>query len=240
MTDTELKSHPATFTPAIADMITLLINHENRPGPVLDPFAGIGTIHTLGRRDTISVELEHEWAIQAHRTRLEHDTLAAYEANSLDIYDMISVRHQPAGIVTSPAYGNRMADQYDGRDGSTRATYATSLGRACSAGSGAALQWGPDYRGFHTRHIEAWRHLLPDNGWLILNMKDHPRDGTIQRVCRWWIQTTLDYGFDLARAEAITTPGMRFGAQGDIDIDHEMLYLFVVDPDYDTSQRRLF
>lgn len=227
---TEPTKHCATFTPSVQAAIQEL--WEDLPGGILDPFAGIGTIHGMGRADTFGIEIEPEWADQHDRT---------LTGDSLGLVDLLIDEDEPTyrGIVTSPTYGNRMADQYDGRDGSTRATYAISLGHEVHDASTARLQWGQPYRHWHHQHIQAWRRLLDDEGWVILNMKDHPRGGERMRVCRWWLHTMLCTGFDLVTAVQVDTPGMKFGAQGDIDIGHEMVYLFETVPGFDTNQGRL-
>lgn len=72
---------------------------------VLDPFAGVGGIHDLAddRWNTYGVELEPEWAHQHPRTRVGDATALEWGDDSVDV------------VATSPCYGNRMADTYDGR-----------------------------------------------------------------------------------------------------------------------------
>jgi hypothetical protein len=52
-------THPARYSPEILDVIAEEL--DGVPGPVLDPFAGTGRIHDLGRGDTFGVEIEAEW-----------------------------------------------------------------------------------------------------------------------------------------------------------------------------------
>jgi hypothetical protein len=120
--------HPARYSPAI--LVNIREELKRIEGPVLDPFAGTGRIHLLGRDDTVGIEIGPEWA-QLHQRTFRGD------ATELPFSDETF-----GAVAISPCYGNRMADLYDGRDGSRRHTYRIALGRLPSANSAAALQWG--------------------------------------------------------------------------------------------------
>jgi len=206
------KAHPAKFSGPIMEALTELLADEDRfPGPILDQFAGTGRIHELGRDDTIGIELEAEWAAHHHRTKT---------GNALDLYGY------PAGtICTSPTYGNRMADQYDGRDGSRRHTYRLDLGRPLSAHSSAAMQWGANYREFHLdAWIEAVRALTP-GGAFILNISDHIRAGRRQYVAGWHVSVLTRLGLDVEEWRKVQTARQRHGANGDLRVDAEDLII---------------
>lgn len=188
--------HCAKFSEPILDQVAKILDgldpdHDWR---ILDPFAGIGLVHLVADgRTTVASELEPPWAVQG--LDLSPCTLAA---NALrlpfpdDTFD---------AIITSPCYGNRMADTYDGKgqckrchghpltldgetcdrcvgtghDNSKRYTYTTSLGHRPTAGSAAVMQWGPQYRQLHRlAWVEATRVLRP-GGKFILNISDHLR-----------------------------------------------------------------
>lgn len=100
--------HPAKWSEAILDAIAdnafELLGDRAR---VLDPFAGVGLTRLadhLPDHDVAGVELEPEWT---------PDTAGMVRANTLalpfrsDAFDV---------LVTSPAYGNRMADAHEARD----------------------------------------------------------------------------------------------------------------------------
>lgn len=121
--------HPAKFSAPISARLAELLDTEGerrgRPLRILDPFAGIGRIHRLPfelAHTTVGVELEPEWAlaggsIPGDATRLP------FAAGSFD------------AVATSPCYGNRMADLYDGG----RDTCWACGGHGCRAAeSGAA------------------------------------------------------------------------------------------------------
>lgn len=124
-----IRAFPAKFTPAILDVIEReLWNRRGGLGVVLDPFAGVGGVHTLADRlpglVTVGIELEPEFAATHERTLCANslriadhlDDLRSIIANAqgapqhrhaVDLFDI---------VVTSPAYGNRLADQYLGSD----------------------------------------------------------------------------------------------------------------------------
>ena len=104
------KDHPAKFSaPVLAAIAEDLREHLapvtlNRSAPrILDPFAGVGGIHKLWPEyETVGIELEPEWAA-THPSTIVGD--ARYLPFDDDDFD---------AVVTSPCYGNRMADQYAG------------------------------------------------------------------------------------------------------------------------------
>lgn len=216
-TETKAPSHPATFPAKTISLIGELLDehHHGDGGILLDPFAGVGTIHQLHMQDgwmTYGVELESEWADQHDRTE---------EGSALDLSGFTTWVGYFDAIATSPCYGNRMADTYDGRDGSVRSTYRTSLGRDLTAGSAAAMQWGDRYREFHLRAWAESVRALRVDGLFILNMKDHIRDGRRQHVTRWHLDALKSLGLRLTDRRRVLTPGMRHGRNGDARVPYE-------------------
>src|SRR5437868_9381022 len=103
---------------------------------VLDPFAGVGGIHTLaalGIAHTVGVELEPECALQHPRNIVGSALALPFPDDTFD------------AIVTSPCYGNRMADHHDAKDASRRNTYTHALGRPLAFANAGSLQWGDSY-----------------------------------------------------------------------------------------------
>ena len=192
-----MSDHPAAFGPEVLRAVEAALDSSTYS--VLDPFAGTGGIHALGGpyRHTWGVEIEREWAAM-HR-----DTLCA------------DSRHLPESwtgkfdaIATSPAYGNRMADSYDGRDGTRRHTYRTSLGRPLTEGNGAGLQWGQAYRDLHCAvYRECWRVLRPGG----------------QFVTAWHVVALREIGFVYLGRERVSCLGIRHGANRDLRIDFEVV-----------------
>jgi tRNA G10 N-methylase Trm11 len=129
--------HPARFTPSIMEMFTELADrHHLHDARVLDPFAGTGRVNDLGL-DSVGVEIEPEWAGMSPRTLVGDATALPFPAGTF------------GAVITSPTYGNRMADHHDARDGSRRTTYRHLLGRPLSAGNAGAMQWGEPYQDLH-------------------------------------------------------------------------------------------
>lgn len=242
---TETRPHPAKFSDALLPVFDSLIRDylgENRDLRVFDPFAGTGKIHALDFQ-TVGVEIEPEWADAHPRTRV---------GNSLALPPSWTATFD--AVVTSPCYGNRMADHHEARDAcsrcegsglvppwsygnqecskcggsglSPRKTYRHSLDRMPDARSSATLHWGDEYRAFHEQAwAEVYRVLRP-RGLFVLNVKDHIKDGERQRVSAWHRRTVESIGF--ARLETVTVPlrGMRHGANYDARLDVEYVYAF--------------
>lgn len=235
----EPRKHPAKFSDPIIEAIRLYVNARDPHGTwrILDPFGGVGRVHRLAAcpdpsahvRPTIATELEPEWAVQGGARS------AVADAHRLPFPD--ATFH---AIVTSPCYGNRLADQYDGkgqcrkcnghpaaldgtacdrcdgtgRDTSTRLTYRISLDRPPSPNSATTLRWGPDYRRFHrVAWAEAARVLRPD-GVFILNVSDFLRLSERQGVPVWHANTIEGLGFKVVGRLPIATARYGNGSKG--------------------------
>lgn len=180
MPTTTIPPHPAKFSASILDKIVEQLAPLIPPGAVydvLDPFAGVGGVHKLEGRipvRTTGVELEREWAAAHPQTEVGDSRSLRFPDGTFDL------------IVTSPSYGNRMADSHEarevcqackgtgtrddegnggecdrcggaGRNEYKRLTYRHQLGRPLSEGSGSGLHWGAKYR---LLHAEVWRECL--------------------------------------------------------------------------------
>lgn len=213
-------SHPARYSTGMVETFDRLLCEAGLGGGrVLDPFAGTGLIHGLAdisaEWETVGIEIEPEWAGLHERTRVGSALDLPFEDSEFD------------AIVTSPTYGNRLADSHNASDPESRRSYTHDLGRKLSEGSSGAMQWGHDYRCFH---VEAWREayrVLRTGGIFLLNIKDHIRGGVRQEVSAWHLQAAQDEGFKLRWVEWIPTRSMRAGANGETRIDGE--YVFVLE-----------
>jgi len=191
--------HPAKYSNGLMPVFLKMLSGVKI---VLDPFAGTGKItylkHFMPETNFVAVELEPEWATMTVGNALR----LPFADNTFD------------AVCTSPTYGNRMADglRQSVLDGKwTTHCYADKLGRRLSSGNSGAMQWGDTYRQFH---IEAWREtarILQTGSMLILNIKDHIRDGKVQPVTEWHIGTIKDVGFELVEHIEVNTPSMRYG-----------------------------
>ena len=225
--------HPAKFSSPIMDHFTEVLHRwepdlpetELNPGgiSILDPMAGVGKIHQLagGSWRTFGVELEEEWASQ-------HEKTLKGDARDLPWLD-----GSFSAVVTSPSYGNRMADQYLGEKGaepgkrSKRNTYAFALGRRLTDGSGAALQWGTGYRDLHSLIMAEMVRVLHPGGILVLNMSDHIRQGSRQYVTSWWFEEARHRGLFFVEGQRIETRRQKQGANRDLRVDGEQVLVFV-------------
>jgi SAM-dependent methyltransferase len=198
----DVPPHPATYPAAVIDIFRELIAPQSR---VLDPFAGIGTIHQLDGIDgvrTVGIEIEPEWAAADRRTvcgdsRFGHDLFVG------EMFDVIA---------TSPAYGNRLADNYRASDPEARRSYSIDLGRSVSIGSGAGMHFGRDGE-YEQLHMDVWRsvvQLLKPGGLFLLNCKDFQRDGKVVPVTGWHVGVLADLGLRAIDLRCLPAAGLPF------------------------------
>ncbi len=202
--------HPATFSTAVLEVIDELLGDAVS---VLDPFAGVGGIHDLKGRETYGLEIEPEWASKHFLTHVGSALALEWMDDSFD------------AIATSPTYGNRMADSYDGRDGSTRSTYRIALGRPLDGENSGGMQWGKAYREFH---IKAWAEavrVLKPGGRFVLNCKDHMRGGERQPVTDWHVSVLENLGLGVHDWRRVPAYGYGYGANAAARVDAEDVVL---------------
>lgn len=210
--------HPAKFSP---ELLPVLARYVDGARTILDPFAGTGRVGLLRQHLGIiplihANELEAEWAAEAGANGC--DFVRIGDARDLDCnpetFD---------AIVTSPAYGNRMADAANWAEGRRHSTYTSALrettgdpNRSLSPGNAGAMQWGDSYRALHREAwAEAWRVLVP-GGRLVVNVADHYRDGRLQGVPEWHTSALLGIGFVLLDWTEVDTPRYGFGANAEL------------------------
>lgn len=220
--------HPAPFSDALLEPMIQMLKSWRRLGhdPIYDPMAGsgerLGFIATALGVGFCGCEIEPEFIA---RPEISAQDCTLYEG-----------RHRI--ILTSPAYGNRMADQYLGTpaEKATRAAtgkrprrrgYAVSLGRKVSAGSGAGLRWGDGYRSLHGRIMQwvVWTNL-DDGGVFLLNVGSHYRGRLYQPVGEWYLELMLGLSLHLVDYRFVETPGFRDGDNRELRVGGEHLYLF--------------
>lgn len=174
--------------------------------------AGIGSSGIPG---LICGELEPEWARQCPAPALVHNATAMpFPGGSI------------GAIVTSPTYGNRMADHHEARDTSHRNTYRHQLGRPLAPANTGQFQWGPAYRALHLSIYAECHRVLMSGGQLVVNVKDHIRKGQVQHVTSWHMGAMLDTGFRRDWGQEVECPGNRNGAGAHLRVDHEYVMVF--------------
>lgn len=206
-----IPKHPAPYTEHLLTTAAMMLNegHER----IFDPFAGRGGIHGIGEYvgwpvTTVGMEIEKEWAVTDGRT-VHGDFLQV---------PLVELEGRFDAIVTSPTYGNRMADHHDAKDPSMRYTYRHMLGRPLTENNSGMIQWGAAYRAFHVAAWEKCYWSLPTKGRLVIDVRDHIRRGERQHVASWHMKTLLRAGFFLVDVRSIETRGMRHGANADLRV----------------------
>lgn len=210
-------AHPAVFSKTILPVIAGLLDERHRL--TLDPFAGVGGVYRLAEitgwdMEIIGVELEKEWAAAHPRTIVGNVLSLPFRDGQFD------------AVVTSPTYGNRLADHHNARDSSWRRSYTHDLGRNLSSSNSGAMQWGDNYRRFHRNAWGEVRRVLRDGGRLALNISDHIRGGKRQHVAHWHVMCLAKKGFKLADAASVVTPRLRTGANRTARVTSEMVLAF--------------
>lgn len=167
----------------------------------------------------ITSELEEEWASQGYGYGVDFpmvsdSTCLPIKNNTIDF------------VITSPTYGNRMADSHIAKDSSVRNTYTHKLGRKLDDNNTGKMQWGENYRKIHSLVYSEVFRTLKQNGYLILNMKDHIRNGKRVYVTDWHIQELKNKGFRLLRHIKIQLKGNGFGANAHLRVSYESVLLF--------------
>jgi hypothetical protein len=219
---------PASYSDEVLASIRQLV--PSSAARILDPFAGpegVRRLHaTLGDfsfsgtpRSYLGVEIEPEWAQQGEAT---------VQGDATKLQDLVEVKaFDPQMIITSPPYGNRMADQYLGDPkGSQRHTYAIALGRRLSDESAAKYQWGPKYQQILSEAIRSISIVLPEGGWLLWNIANHYRKHELRLVVPWTVEKILAREFELKRWDTVKARKLRHGANHDMREDYEQLFLF--------------
>jgi SAM-dependent methyltransferase len=217
---TATATHPARYSRALVPVLAAFL--EGVPGPVLDPFAGTGEglavlADLLPAVEFVGIELEPEWAA------ITPDLVRV--GNALDL---------PFGpgtfgaVVTSPTYGNRLADHHHAQDASERRTYTHNLGRRLHPDNSGVLHWGPLYREFHGRAWAEVARVLRPGGRLILNISDHIRTGRRAPVSAWHVAELGRLGFELVDLEHVPTPRFRNGANARARVEGEFVFMFAL------------
>lgn len=181
---------------------------------VLDPFAGSGKVHSLERIVSIGIDIESDYVAMHEGNSLGDATRLPYNGPCFDM------------VITSPTFGNRMADHHLALDGSKRHTYTHTIGHPLQDNNSGRMQWGTKYRELHVKAwTEAIRVLVP-GGRLILNMSDHVRKGKIMRVTSWHVQVLVELGLDVLSFVQVPTPRMRHGANHNLRCEYESVITF--------------
>ena len=210
--------HPAKYTDAL---IPYFYEEVKNCSNILDPFAGTGkiaTIKDLGYNGTIYAnDIERDW--------LEPNI---YGCDYITFQDSEYLDYEEGffdAIVTSPTYGNRMADHHKAKDGSRRITYTHCLGKELQSGNTGQMHFGEKYCDKHKKIYAHLFKLLKPEGKLVLNISNFIRRGEEVDVTKWTLETLQDVGFVLVDIIKVNTPRMRFGSNANKRVEYESILI---------------
>ena len=183
----------------------MALSEPMRPLRILDPMAGEGSIFDIGHAPPLlgsSVKLHIEasdifaWHYQREEVRIVDATSLDWPDDSFDL------------IITSPPYGNRMADKLS-IDGDNRVTYADRRGTDAGPNDATGLPWGEKYRRLMaTIWVECWRVVRP-GGLIVVDCKDHVRQGYMEPVTEWHMKAIENLGGQFTYLRHARSPGNR-------------------------------
>ena len=214
----DIPRHPAVYSNVLLPYFAEL-SKGNRT--ILDPFAGtgkIGLLKTMGVDAEIHAnDIESEWL----KPNIYHcDKVFFQDAEFFDsgmVYDT---------IITSPTYGNRMADHFKASEPNGRLTYTHCLGHDLNEENTGRMHFGTKYCEKHHRIYAHLYDILDDHGMFILNCSDFIKKGETQHVVDWTSGDMESVGFVLERRIDVPTPRMRFGAHRDVRVSKEAILVF--------------
>lgn len=250
--------HPAMFSKELIEPLARSIRGRRH---VLDPFAGTGRVHSIAEAAGVSrstgIELEREWANVEEfpgpkRSQVVGDSLLVLPTFRARTFD---------AVLTSPAYGNRMADKHEAKDSckscngagvvgaaecrtcrgtglSRRNTYRHRLGRPLSENNGGGLQWGAEYRDLHRAIWEASIRVLAPGGVFVVNCSNHIRLGQVIDVCGWHRDVLAELELTIVDVIEVETRRQRHGANHQLRVAGEQIIVCERPPKAPSSRSR--
>lgn len=199
----------------IPEIVNLLQGVQN----IIDPFGGTGERLAIIAEKlncvATGVEIEPEFIVK-------HDVVIRGDATQLqfcnDCFD---------GAVSSPTYGNRMNDNYQGCEGWNYSTYRAWLGRPLTENSTAGVKFPS--RKYKKLHELAWAELyrvLCPGAPFVLDIKDFMKGEQVIPVSQWHYDTLVNIGFKPVQVMRVPVSGMQNGENRDKRIGVENLILF--------------
>lgn len=212
--------HPAKYSNEFIPIFAKILI-ENNCHKILDPFAGVGKISQIRQYGydgkIYANEIEADWAneiIDCNVTTIKDAEFLSYPNEYFD------------AIVTSPTYGNRMADHHLAKDNSKRNTYTHCIGHQLNDGNTGKMQFGKEYCEKHEKIYTNLCPMIKNNGMFILNVSNHIRKGSEVDVVSWHIDAILTRGFILEQDIKISTKRNKFGANSEKRVEFEHILVF--------------
>lgn len=211
--------HPAKFSDPILERIRSIVtgNYAMHGDTALDPMAGTGKVAAAIPELAWTCQDIEDWDDKVWPVELGDATDMKYDDESF------------WWVVTSPTYGNRMADSHDPKDDSRRISYKFNLGRPLQPNNTGDAYF-PSQK-YNRLHVEAWREVyrvLKPGGIFILNVKDFIRDGERVRVNDWHRAVCVGLGFKLLEFHEVPVKSLRLGSDESRDkrVESEMVWVF--------------
>ena len=210
-------SHPAKFS---KELLPVLAKYAF--GDIIDIMGGTGRAGLLKElnKDIKSVtinEIEPEWAEQAFDNKVDN-VIIGDAKNLTGTYDC---------IVTSPPYGNRMADCFKASNpDSMRRRYAGDLGRNVSEGSVSCLHFG---KGYEEVIRDIYDIVLENIKFkrFVLNVSNFIRKFKEVDVIGWYKNYFDEKGFVLIVEEKVVTRRQKgVGANTHLRVPTESILVF--------------
>ena len=213
-----MAKNPAKFTDSIIDVIASKIS-EWGGQMFLDPFGGSGKVASIKNLIQCEVhcnDIEKGWKEDYPVDKWYNQDAEFLDTNGI-LYD---------AIITSPTYGNRMADHHNAKDGSKRITYTHRYGEKLSEGNTGVMHFGKEYKLKHTNIFRHLIHLIHNNGLVMVNVSNFIRRGEEVDVVGWWKEMLSSLGLVFVEEVLIDTPRMRFGANREKRVNKESLLIY--------------
>lgn len=209
-------NHPCPFSDIILNEIAKNLHPSIKS--ILDPFAGTGKIAKLKsmgyKGEIICNDIEESWDRFGGV-----DEWLNEDAENLHFLRLVDA------IITSPTYGNRMADHHKAKDDSKRITYTHKLGKDLHPQNTGKMQWSNEYKEKHERVYRNLVLLIKEKGFFILNISNHIRNGKEINVSSFHIDLLTSLGLVVNEIKKIKTKRMRFGENSKNRVSCEYLII---------------
>lgn len=206
--------HPARYSPQLLPHFARLLEGKMR---VLDPMSGTGVRLLDICPHACLNEIQYRWANQTPRGVVGNALHLPYPTGYFET------------VITSPAYGNRMGDNFTDKKPDKkyrRNTYTHAYGAKLHPDNAGQMQWGERYRQFHVQAWDEVRRVLEPGGTFVLNISDHIRAGERVYVSTWHVGGLLKQGFECLEALEVETPRNRQGKNYEARVACEYIFVF--------------